>query len=892
MSDNRNTASEPSDNASENSEVYPGFKTMKEFTQNGLKILMEKIRESNSLPIGQRWDFYTSFPSFKTVMDSEGKRILHLMNMILRHQNIQGSILRRDIEEKFELLVDANDQIFERVGNTLDEILGIRKNPEPVLVEASGKTRAVSGSWNKGSLNKVDSNVPAQFQPQSVRLLTAKNIERPQAKFRDKIDNSNTPWDPRIKEKPNALKPLAILVETSEDGECFSHPYEFELDRFTPPDDQLKVLKPTPVKPMADTPLVMVERQEQIAPLLDDLLKCKTFAVDLEHHSYRSFQGFTCLMQISTGGKDYLIDTLSLRSDLHVLNEAFTNPKILKVFHGAEKDIQWLQGDLSLYVVNMFDTYQAAKALNFAGLSLAFLMKHFCDVNADKHFQLADWRIRPLPDELKMYARADTHYLIYIYECMRNALIQAANGQTNLLLAVYQRSTEVCKRRFQKFILQDDSHMELYRKSKKMFNNRQMYGLQHLFQWRDRVAREEDESTGYVLPNHMLLHMCELLPREIQGILSCCNPIPPLVRQHLVEMHQIILRARDQPLVKPVVEEELRQRPVAETWAKLNLENPLHCPHDMSFQVDFRDDLPTLLKPLENGDVEMSNQSLWIRASLPHSLATNLAQSALENHKPKLELGQSHLPEDGPEQGSDLKPELKDLIAKVNFLSPFECYKKVRPYLDHLDQEKLRKHQEKELQKEATKQVTDVSDDLTFEQRISRMQADIRRMTNDSQNGGPSTAGDSAGRPEEISLSSQAKGVKRKSSQIKGKSLEDQEDEEPQQKQKRTDTKSPKNSKSGPEAKQTVPPSNKTPNRNSSGPPQFEPYDYQQANYSRFQSGDQRRQNQDVRSNFAKKQKKNKNFKDSASKATRGIEGRGDKPSRGGRGRGRGRGRF
>lgn len=50
-------------------------------------------------------------------------------------------------------------------------------------------------------------------------------------------------------------------------------------------------------------------------------------------------------------------------------------------------------------------------------------------------------------------------------------------------------------------------------------------------------------------------------------------------------------------LSQPVVEEELRQRPVAETWAKLNLESPLCCPHDMSFQLDFRDDLPTLLEP-------------------------------------------------------------------------------------------------------------------------------------------------------------------------------------------------------------------------------------------------------------------------------------------------------
>lgn len=66
----------------------------------------------------------------------------------------------------------------------------------------------------------------------------------------------------------------------------------------------------------------------------------------------------------------------------------------LQIFHGAESDIQWLQRDMSLYIVNMFDTYQAAKVLNFSGLSLSFLMKLYCDVNAEKHFQLADWRIR------------------------------------------------------------------------------------------------------------------------------------------------------------------------------------------------------------------------------------------------------------------------------------------------------------------------------------------------------------------------------------------------------------------------------------------------------------------------------------------------------------------
>jgi len=53
-----------------------------------------------------------------------------------------------------------------------------------------------------------------------IRLLTAKNIERPQGKFKDKVDNSNTPWMPGIKDKPNNIKPLAITLEVYEDGEA------------------------------------------------------------------------------------------------------------------------------------------------------------------------------------------------------------------------------------------------------------------------------------------------------------------------------------------------------------------------------------------------------------------------------------------------------------------------------------------------------------------------------------------------------------------------------------------------------------------------------------------------------------------------------------------------
>lgn len=470
----------------------------------------------------------------------------------------------------------------------MDKECGIVKNPEIELVVLQSKKPCISGSWNANATSQtknVTNNQPA------VRLLAGKNIHRPQLMFKDKIDNSCKPWVPRIKEKPNALKPLFIYMD--EDDVTFNHPYEFELDKFEPPENLLKMISPKMYKPLEDTPLIIVDKPEDLNILIQDLKNYTEIAVDLEHHSYRSFQGITCLLQISTANTDYLVDTLTLRSELHELNEIFTKPTVLKVFHGAESDIQWLQRDLSLYVVNMFDTHQAAKQLNLPYLSLAYLLKKHCGVDPNKHFQLADWRIRPLPEELMLYAREDTHYLLYIKDILVNALLEAGNGRDNILKSVYSRSTEICKQVYMKPIWTEDSFMNMYRKSQKMFNNKQLYALKELHKWRDQTARQEDDSVNYVLPNHMLLNITETLPREMQGILACCNPIPPLVRQNLLKIHKMILKARDQPLIKPILEDP-RQRLTQRTHDD-NPEIWMYSAHDIPGGTEARADLPCLL---------------------------------------------------------------------------------------------------------------------------------------------------------------------------------------------------------------------------------------------------------------------------------------------------------
>ncbi len=346
-----------------------------------------------------------------------------------------------------------------------------------------------------------------------------------------------------------------------------------------------------------------------------------------------------------------------------------------QVFHGADGDIEWLQRDFGLYVVNMFDTYHAAKFLNFAQLSLAFLLRHYCSVVVDKQFQLADWRIRPLPQEMLNYAREDTHYLGYIFERLKQDLKSKGNND-NLLSAVWKNSRLICLKRYRIPQLTQESHLELYRRSKKVFNERQLYALKELMAWRDRVAREEDESTGFVLPKHMMLQIADVLPREMQGILACCSPIPPLVRQHLLYLHEIIRKAREVPLSSLQNHGQPLAIPTPVSGShEQDLEDPLHCVHDLTHLQDIRDDLPTLLS-------SCNTQSMFV---VEPTIEKHEHVSVVTKNLPQVLVFANACKTVAPD-------------ATVSFISPFARYAQARAQLSEQEKadqariENLRQH--------------------------------------------------------------------------------------------------------------------------------------------------------------------------------------------------------
>ncbi|CAF1343036.1 unnamed protein product, partial [Didymodactylos carnosus] len=188
----------------------------------------------------------------------------------------------------------------------------------------------------------------------------------------------------------------------------------------------------------------------------------------------------------------------------------------------------------------------------------------------------------PLSDECIRYAREDTHYLLYIYDILRNRLLDVRQQKSTLLKQVFLKSKIVCQKLYKKPQFDQDGYQTIYLKSRKTFNVRQLAALKSLYYWRDKLARQEDESTGYVLPNHMLLQISDILPREAQGIRACCNPVPVLVQQNLHDIHQIILQAKDIQL-----QTEEKEHIVPLTLPPVyDPENVLNCPHDLSHQGD------------------------------------------------------------------------------------------------------------------------------------------------------------------------------------------------------------------------------------------------------------------------------------------------------------------
>ncbi|GMH63950.1 hypothetical protein TrRE_jg1302 [Triparma retinervis] len=146
---------------------------------------------------------------------------------------------------------------------------------------------------------------------------------------------------------------------------------------------------------------------------------------DLEMYNWSPFElGMVCLMQLSSGEKNFVIDVLAdvevwqgLREELGWI---FADPSVVKIGHGISFDVKALSRDFGIVVVNAFDTHEAAKVLGLERVGLAHVCAEYGLPEGEEYkelkgkWQSSDWRVRPLDKDQILYGVMDVHYLVLL----------------------------------------------------------------------------------------------------------------------------------------------------------------------------------------------------------------------------------------------------------------------------------------------------------------------------------------------------------------------------------------------------------------------------------------------------------------------------------------------
>ncbi|KAK8088407.1 Exosome complex exonuclease [Apiospora hydei] len=539
--------------------------------------LVATTRTANQLAAEDLGFHRSSNPTVDEQLDETSERLLTLSSDLLKSATKSTDLKAPELEDADDVevhwsrIVDVIDTLLEKADTCLDEYTGLVKRKAAPTEEATQPKK------------------PKTFTALDASMRRA-NILKPQNAFEMKPDNISTaPWKPILTKKPHATIPLAQSLGTfSNEADStqydyslflphvfaipvcdpapdtsvkdrrkrvkrhkankrrvwrdlsttwdtnsvfrYKHPYETEILQLKYPDSMYETKEPIKYQPVETTTATFVDTFAGVLDMLAELKQADVIAIDTEHHDFRTYYGLLSLMQISTREKDWIVDTLQpWRHKLEVLNEVFADPKIVKVLHGAYMDILWLQRDLGLYVVGLFDTFHAAESLQYTSKSLAYLLKRFVDFDADKKYQLADWRIRPIPEEMFYYARSDTHFLLYIFDLIRNELLARSNRnnpEEDYMTHVLEKSKETSLRRHERIVYDTtggqgpNGWYNMLIKSSGNLSREQFAVFRAVHKWRDDVARREDESPMFIFSNSAVFDIARRLPPDPKAMFS------------------------------------------------------------------------------------------------------------------------------------------------------------------------------------------------------------------------------------------------------------------------------------------------------------------------------------------------------------------------------------
>eukprot|EP00949_MAST-11_sp_MAST-11-sp1_P003672 g3672.t1 len=280
-----------------------------------------------------------------------------------------------------------------------------------------------------------------------------------------------------------------------------------------------------------DRPAAFVDTLAQLDELHGILNSADEIYIDLEMHNFRSYYGFTCLLQISTIDSCFIVDTIALWDHVKLLRDVFANPRIRKVFHACGSgDIPALHRDFGIFCVNVFDTQVAAEALG-RPMGLAHLLRSYFKSDIDteeivskkERYQVCDWRERPLTSGHLKYAQRDTLFLRALKARLTSDLLRE-DKDGELYRDVFEKSQQLVRRLWH-------PPKRHFRKSKcsSMAANLGVEDVDlftRMLLWREEAAQRLDESPAFICSDLVLGRLAQVKPRNSAELLKAWAPSP------------------------------------------------------------------------------------------------------------------------------------------------------------------------------------------------------------------------------------------------------------------------------------------------------------------------------------------------------------------------------
>lgn len=256
--------------------------------------------------------------------------------------------------------------------------------------------------------------------------------------------------------------------------------------------------------------VILITHQNHLQQVINHLLQCKQIGLDTEANGFYAYYEKICLIQISDGSVNYIIDPLRVE-DCTILRSVLECSGIEKVMHDAVNDVSGLYRDFGIYLENLFDTAVACKLLGRKRRSLRSLIEDYTNMSISKKGQHYNWGARPLGAHHIRYAAADVHYLIPVAQKMKKEL-----ERQNLLEKAYEMSQDVASTIIPERSFSSNGYAKI--KGFATLKPEEKQIVKRLYTWRDQLARRWDRAPFRVLPNETIIKLAYVKPSNEQEL--------------------------------------------------------------------------------------------------------------------------------------------------------------------------------------------------------------------------------------------------------------------------------------------------------------------------------------------------------------------------------------